>query len=137
MNTLPGIEVGRVVGAWQLVSFTATDESGEVAHPLGTEARGMLIYTPGGHVSAQIAGPDGYIGYAGTYQWLGNRVVHRSVVGTPGEFSGAELPRTARWEAGLLSLATLPAHGYPVLTATWRRATPAPDAPAPGAGEQR
>ncbi|WP_327063509.1 lipocalin-like domain-containing protein [Kitasatospora purpeofusca] len=137
MDTLSGIEVGRVIGAWQLVALTATDVNGAATHPLGTEARGMLIYTPDGHVSAQIAGPDGYIGYAGTYQWLGDRVVHRSLVGSPAEFSAVELPRTARLEAGRLSLASLPANGYPVLTATWQRVTPAPDAPNAGTGEQR
>ncbi len=137
MDALPGIEVDRVIGAWRLVSFTAIDVNGAIAHPLGTEARGMLIYTADGHVSAQLAAPDGYIGYAGTYQWLGDGVIHRSVVGSPSEFSSAELPRTAILEEGRLSLASLPANGYPVLTATWQRATPAAGAPSADTGEQR
>jgi hypothetical protein len=134
MDTLTRIEVGSVIGAWQLESFTSTDVHGAIAHPFGTDVQGMLIYTSDGHVSAQLAGQDGYIGYAGTYQWLGDSVIHRSMVGSPTEFSGAELPRL---ELGRLSLATLPADGYPVLTATWQRATPAPVLPGAGNGDRR
>jgi hypothetical protein len=137
MDTLTRIEVGSVIGAWELESFTATDVHGAIAHPLGTDVQGMLIYTPDGHVSAQLGGEVGYIGYAGTYQWLGDSVIHRSMVGSPAEFSGAELPRSARLKSGRLSLATLPANGYPVLTATWQRATPAPVTPGAGDGDRR
>ncbi|WP_373865054.1 acyltransferase domain-containing protein [Streptomyces rishiriensis] len=40
-----------------------------------------IIYTPDGQVSAHVAGADGYFGYAGTFEWLGDRVVHRTLVG--------------------------------------------------------
>lgn len=60
----------RIVGAWQLVSFTTTDaETGRVVHPLGTTPHGMILYTDDGHMSAQLADADmgGYIAYGGRF----------------------------------------------------------------------
>lgn len=111
-----------VVGAWLLVSFTVTDAHGVTVPRLGDGAKGLLVYTPEGQMSAQVAGPDGYIGYAGTYRWEGSRVLHRTILGSAADWSGVDLPRTAGMIGELLVLSSLPADGEPVLTATWRRA---------------
>lgn len=109
----------RAVGAWSLVSLTATDAHGTTRHLLGPGARGLLIYTPDGQMSVQVAGPAGYIGYAGFYQWLGDHVVHHTTVGSSAEWNGVELPRTVRWEEDRLVLRSLPTDdSQPTLTAT-------------------
>jgi Lipocalin-like domain len=59
-----------VLGAWELVSFVARDvATGEDRHPLGTSPRGLILYTPDGHMSAQLADPNmkGYIAYGGRF----------------------------------------------------------------------
>jgi hypothetical protein len=43
-----------LVGAWRLVSSEFRLSSGEVIHPYGTDAVGLLIYTEDGQMSAQI-----------------------------------------------------------------------------------
>jgi hypothetical protein len=60
----------RILGAWQLVSFTTRPaDTGNVVHPLGTAPRGMILYTADGHMSAQLADADmgGYIAYGGRF----------------------------------------------------------------------
>ncbi|MHA7652080.1 lipocalin-like domain-containing protein [Mycobacterium sp. ML4] len=45
----------QIVGAWQLMSFDAKDDSsGSVFHPLGTDAVGLIVYTHDGYMSAQL-----------------------------------------------------------------------------------
>jgi lipocalin-like protein len=59
-----------VLGAWELVSFVARNETtGEDRHPLGTTPRGLILYTADGHMSAQLAEPDmsGYVSYGGRF----------------------------------------------------------------------
>jgi hypothetical protein len=59
-----------VLGAWELVSFVARDAgTGEDRHPLGTGPAGLILYTAGGHMSAQLAESDmgGYISYGGRF----------------------------------------------------------------------
>jgi hypothetical protein len=60
----------RIIGAWELTSFTLTDtETGHVQHPLGTAPNGMILYTADGHMSAQLADADmsGYMAYGGRF----------------------------------------------------------------------
>ena len=48
-----------LVGAWLLESYVETDvETGEVRHPLGTSPLGIILYTPDGHMSAQLQARD-------------------------------------------------------------------------------
>jgi hypothetical protein len=39
----------RLLGAWQLVSYTATSIDGKVIHPLGPTPHGLIVYTPQGY----------------------------------------------------------------------------------------
>ncbi|MFF8918867.1 lipocalin-like domain-containing protein [Streptomyces sp. NPDC015032] len=48
----------RLLGAWELVSYTATDADGQVIHPLGPNPHGLIAYTPDGHMSAQLSRAD-------------------------------------------------------------------------------
>ena len=59
-----------VLGGWELVSFVARNAAtGEDRHPLGLSPVGLILYTPDGHMSAQLAEPDmgGYISYGGRF----------------------------------------------------------------------
>ena len=46
------------VGAWRLVSWRATGSDGAVRYPYGEQAKGQLVYTASGQMSAQLLRPD-------------------------------------------------------------------------------
>lgn len=48
-----------LVGAWTLESYQSSDVDGSnMRYPLGTHARGIILYTPDGYMSAQIMRAD-------------------------------------------------------------------------------
>jgi hypothetical protein len=93
----------RLVGSWELVSYVLTDpeSGGAVDHPLGEDARGLIIYTDDGHMSVQIGASrrppytdgdihggtteeraraaHGYLAYAGTYAVIDDSIVEHHV----------------------------------------------------------
>ncbi|MEK8044590.1 lipocalin-like domain-containing protein, partial [Burkholderia contaminans] len=45
----------QLVGAWRLVSYEIRPRDGSaVTYPLGRDARGWILYTPDGYMSAQL-----------------------------------------------------------------------------------
>ncbi|MGW2933619.1 lipocalin-like domain-containing protein [Streptomyces sp. NPDC001156] len=48
----------KLLGAWELVSYTATDTDGQVIDPLGPQPHGLIVYTPEGYMSAQLCRSD-------------------------------------------------------------------------------
>lgn len=45
----------RLIGSWKLVSYEARSEDGRaVIYPLGKDAKGYILYTADGYMSAQI-----------------------------------------------------------------------------------
>jgi hypothetical protein len=59
-----------ILGAWELVSFVATDvATGADRHPLGEAPRGLILYTADGYMSAQLATTDmdDYVAYGGPF----------------------------------------------------------------------
>lgn len=49
----------QLIGAWELIEYCAympNDESNK-KYPMGPEAKGMIMYTPDGHMSAQLLTP--------------------------------------------------------------------------------
>lgn len=48
------VDESRFFGAWRLRSMERFGESGEVSHPFGEDAVGVIMYTEDGHMSANI-----------------------------------------------------------------------------------
>jgi hypothetical protein len=45
----------RLIGAWKLVSYEVRSDDGRrIIYPLGKDAKGYILYTPDGYMSAQI-----------------------------------------------------------------------------------
>jgi hypothetical protein len=55
-NAIPIRE--RIVGTWELVEYSMTSAGGDVHYPLGPDARGLIIYTADGFMSAQLMTPE-------------------------------------------------------------------------------
>ncbi len=80
----------QLIGTWKLVKYTLKDENGKEFYPMGEGCTGFLIYSPDGHVSAQLmaskrpayssgdlhhgtwdemaAAAEGYMAYAGKFE---------------------------------------------------------------------
>ncbi|MEU7763982.1 lipocalin-like domain-containing protein [Nocardia sp. NPDC049190] len=117
-----------LVGAWRLMSYEATDiESGEVVTPFGPRPQGLIMYTAGGHMSAQIMHPErpdfragrleeglpeelsaaavGYMAYGGTYEVpKDNLVVHHVKLSLFPNWVGGAQTRIAEWDGETLRL---------------------------------
>lgn len=120
----------EILGAWELVSFTARDvATGAVRHPLGDTPAGLIMYTADGHMSAQLAttptAPD-YIAYGGRFHLdETTSVVHHDVaMATMPELLAGPQYRDARMDGELLTLsATTTGDGVTLeSTLVWRRA---------------
>ena len=49
----------QLIGAWKLVSYVEEPVDGSAPfHPLGEQPQGIIMYTPDGYMSAQLARPD-------------------------------------------------------------------------------
>ncbi|MFF3573292.1 lipocalin-like domain-containing protein [Nocardia jiangxiensis] len=48
----------RLIGGWELVSFTGKTPSGRVFHPMGEHAGGLLLYTDNGLVGVNLTEVD-------------------------------------------------------------------------------
>ncbi|MFJ6701447.1 MULTISPECIES: lipocalin-like domain-containing protein [unclassified Streptomyces] len=91
----------RLIGAWRLVSYTATSTAGEVVSPLGSAPYGLIVYTAEGYMSAQLGRGDrtplrsarledaadgelaraaaGYLAYGGPFAVVGPTTVEHHV----------------------------------------------------------
>lgn len=99
-----GLEQEQLVGAWRLVSWEVRYPDGTVTHPFGRRPQGLLLYTPDGAMSANIAARgrrplgvanpreanatdkarllDSFFAYAGRYSLRGSAVRHHVSVAT-------------------------------------------------------
>ena len=110
-------------GTWDLVEWIASN--GEKSrHPSGPDARGRLIYSADGFMSAFLAAADGTsnaLAYSGTWDRRGDEVVHRVTLATVDSFVGTDLVRSVSWEGSDLVLTTPPRDGW-LNRLRWRRA---------------
>ena len=79
------VAAGDILGGWRLESWSFVYADGRPAeHPLGAEARGIILYTADGHVSATLMRADRSesFAYAGRYQVRDGAVFHSIEVAT-------------------------------------------------------
>jgi hypothetical protein len=135
----------ELVGAWRLVSWEARAD-GQVRHPFGAEARGILIYTSSGRMSVflsqtnrppfaqadakagtleeKAAAFDSCFAYAGTFHAVAGRVIHRLEHCTFPNWAGSEQLRLLQLSGDRLVLETppLPMDGRAAVSRlTWER----------------
>ncbi|HEY0229578.1 MAG TPA: lipocalin-like domain-containing protein [Mycobacterium sp.] len=123
-----------VLGAWELVSFVARDETtGEERQPLGTAPRGLILYTADGHMSAQLAEADmgGYVSYGGRFSAdeETSTLHHDVTVSMMPELLVQAQFRHASVDGDLLTLSASRTDETGVTTHSrlvWRRAAPTP-----------
>jgi hypothetical protein len=140
----------RLIGSWKLVSYEARSGDGQhVIHPLGKDAKGYILDTPDGYMSAQIMQPDrpphqvddaaagtdaeaaraarGYLAYSGPYHVEDDSlVIHQAAVSLFPNWVEHNQPRRAVLDGRRLELsntAPIP-FGPEKLTAVlmWERA---------------
>ena len=96
-----------LVGAWQLVSWSFEYEGSRPSEfPLGRDARGLLLYTPGGQVSATLMGDQspGSLAYAGRYDLRDGAVHHSIEISTDPTLVGMTTTRHIAREGDVLTL---------------------------------
>ncbi|MDP9845964.1 lipocalin-like domain-containing protein [Streptosporangium lutulentum] len=116
-----------LVGAWRLVEWRIVRADGRVSHPFGTDAVGLLCYTPDGHMSATIARsgraplPAGsprqasaearaeaftsFFSYAGRYELRAGHVAHDVEIALNPAFVGTTQIRELNFDDDRLVLA--------------------------------
>ena len=143
----------HLIGAWKLVSYQEVPVDGsEPFEPLGHEPRGIIMYTPDGYMSAQLAKPDrpdfssgdwfagtpeeyqaeatSYIAYTGPFQVDEDKqtLTHSMFVSLFPDWTGQTQPRVVRLDGDTLHLGTaspIQSSGKTVNSVlTWRRAEP-------------
>ena len=95
-------------GAWRLERWSLEYEDGRPAEfPLGPDARGMLLYTPGGQVSATLmkaSEPAASLAYAGRYDVRDGAVYHSIEISTDPTLVGVTTTRHIAREGDVLTL---------------------------------
>lgn len=112
-----------LTGTWELVEWTAFNDA-KTRHPSGPDALGRIVYSPDGFMSAFLARADGFsdaLAYSGTWERLGEGVVHHVTLSTVDSFVGTDLVRSVSWSDSDLVLTTPPRDGW-VNQLRWRRA---------------
>lgn len=119
------ITAQELLGTWRLVSWTQRRGEEEIL-PMGEDPLGWITYTNYGWMSVNIMRRDrphmrsgdfvtasddekaaafaSYLGYAGTYELRGDRVLHRIACASYPNWTGQEQVRHARLSEGLLTL---------------------------------
>jgi len=97
-----------LVGAWRLESWSFEYEDSRPSEfPLGADARGMLMYTAGGQMSAtlmRIGQPPASLAYAGRYEVQGDAVYHSIEIATDPTLVGLTTTRHIAREGDVLTL---------------------------------
>ncbi len=135
-----------VVGTWRLKRWETRTADGRVRYPLGPDAVGSLIYTPGGHMSVAMmranrpafagdnllggtpeekaAAAASYVTYAGRYELRDGVVVHRIDLSLFPNWVGTDQVRYVSVEGNELTITTGPLRigGETVNRLVWERA---------------
>ena len=98
--------VHDLLGAWRLERWSLEYEDGRPSEfPLGPDARGMLLYTLGGQVSATLMSTgQPSLAYAGRYDVRGGAVYHSIEIATDPTLVGLTTTRHVAREGDVLTL---------------------------------
>ena len=96
----------ELLGAWRLESWSFVYEDGRVEYPMGPDARGYILYTPTGQVSATIMRADKgeCFAYAGRYEIADGTVFHSIELSTNPALIGLRSTRHIALEGDRLTL---------------------------------
>ena len=103
MSALPS----TLLGGWRLVSWSYVYEDGRPPEfPMGPDAKGYILYTPQGQVSATIMRADASdcFAYAGSYEIGGGTVFHSIELSTNKALIGVRSTRHIRLDGDQLNL---------------------------------
>lgn len=96
-----------LLGAWRLESWSYIYEDGRPPEfPMGADARGYILYTPQGHVSATIMRADAgeCFAYAGRYERADDTVFHNIEISTNKALVGLRSTRHIKLDGDRLTL---------------------------------
>jgi hypothetical protein len=127
------VSKSNLIGTYQLVSWEHRHESGEVTHPLGPDAQGVISYSQDGYVSVHIMAKNRkahaaadlfggemtefknsattHLSYCGTFEIQGNEVVHHVSICSFPNWVNSQQRRDWEFKNGQLLLT---AHGVQV-----------------------
>jgi hypothetical protein len=95
-----------LVGTWKLVSYTTTNDKGEVEHGMGMNPIGALTYTADGRVSVFMADSERkqFFAYAGSYSLAGDKVTHHIEISIFQGLVNTDQVRSVRLEGDHLTM---------------------------------
>jgi hypothetical protein len=119
--------MNALLGGWRLESWSYLYEDGRPPEfPMGADAKGYILYTPQGQVSATIMRADGSecFAYAGRYELADGTVFHNIELSTNKALVGLRSTRHIRRESDRLTLSgpDFAAGTNRVQQIVWRRA---------------
>ena len=93
-------------GGWRLEQWSVIRDANRREYPMGPDARGYILYTPGGQVSATIMRADASacFAYAGCFQLADSTVLHTIEVSTDPALIGVRSTRHIELEGDRLTL---------------------------------
>jgi hypothetical protein len=120
------------MGAWRLAEFSVIARDGSVTHPMGKDLEGLIIYSPDGYMSEELAAAAaGYLAHSGPF-YVDEEVAtlrhHMSVSLFP-NWVGDTPERFVELDGDILTISTAPVivEGIELTPRLiWRRATPNP-----------
>lgn len=116
-----------MIGAWKLTDLRVTSAGGDTTRPFDERARGLLIYTADGHMSAATSFPDesGDVFYCGPFEALEEENRHHIEFSSNPALVGTTQRRPVRFDGETMILTASPSiSGGPGTSAeiVWRRA---------------
>lgn len=118
----------RLWGAWDLVEWVFVIDGHDSSYPMGSDAKGRILYQPTGYMSATLMAADrpwpagrtflgctpaersdaalNYVAYAGRFELQGDTIVHHVELSLYPEQVGTDLVRTVTWSGVHLILET-------------------------------
>lgn len=123
-------KVDDMHGGWVLARWDYTVDGEFKGYPMGEDARGQILYTPNGQMSAILMRPDrsnfagdalhkgtaeelkqaalGYVSYGGSYDLADETVTHHVQFSLFPNWIGTDLVRDVSWDGDQLVLTGVP-----------------------------